>query len=275
VPIARSEELRATLTGQVATSLQGKDVFSLNLKRYYAAKLNRPALSLEKTCEFRKGRPEHTYLRHGPRNGYRIEKLTYESELGIMIPALLLRAQNGDRQVPSRLICRRRGQEGFRRRRGAVASQGVHRDDGAPARDGPDPLALDSHGDPIRYFRDHDSAETAILPGKTLAGMRAADLSRAVDLLAAGPDVDTSKLSGFGKGAAEVAMLHAAALGPRFQKLALEDMLMSCDAIVTHRIHRRRSNRLFRQHSSFTIFRIWQARSRRVRSGYRCGEWAR
>ena len=42
--------------------------------------------------------------------------------------------------------------------------------------------ALDSHGDFARYFGDHDSAETAILPGKTLAGMRAADISRAADL---------------------------------------------------------------------------------------------
>src|ERR1700722_2811099 len=40
VPIARSEELWATPTGQVATSFQGEDVFSLNLKRYEAAKVH-------------------------------------------------------------------------------------------------------------------------------------------------------------------------------------------------------------------------------------------
>ena len=69
VPIARSEELWATPTGQVATSLQGEDVFSLNLKRYDAAKLNRPALregARVGRFQSRKGRPEQTYLRHGP-----------------------------------------------------------------------------------------------------------------------------------------------------------------------------------------------------------------
>ncbi len=33
-------------------------------------------------------------------------------------------------------------------------------------------------------------------------------------------------------------MLHAAALDPRIRKLVLEEMLVSYDAIVTHRIHR-------------------------------------
>ena len=35
-----------------------------------------------------------------------------------------------------------------------------------------------------------------------------------------------------------MAMLHAAALDPRIGKLVLEEMLVSYDAIVTHRIHR-------------------------------------
>ena len=98
--------------------------------------------------------------------------------------------------------------------------------------------ALDEHDHFFRYFADHDNAETAILLGKTLVGMRAADITRGVDLLVARSDVDASNISGFGRGSAAVAMLHAAALDPRIKKLVLEEMLVSYDAIVTHRIHR-------------------------------------
>jgi hypothetical protein len=59
-----------------------------------------------------------------------------------------------------------------------------------------------------------------------------------VDLLAARSDVDASNITGFGRRSAAVAMLHTAALDPRIKKLVLEEMLVSYDAIVTHRIHR-------------------------------------
>jgi cephalosporin-C deacetylase-like acetyl esterase len=99
--------------------------------------------------------------------------------------------------------------------------------------------ALDTHDDFFRYFGDYESAETAILLGKTLVGMRAADIERGIDLLVARSDVDSTNLAGIGKGMAAVAMLHAAALDPRIRKVALENMLVSYDALVTHRIHRK------------------------------------
>jgi len=97
---------------------------------------------------------------------------------------------------------------------------------------------LDEHDYFFRYFADHDNAETAILLGKTLVGMRASDIARGVDLLSARDDVEASNISGFGRRSAAVAMLHAAALDPRIKKVLLEEMLVSFDAIVTHRIHR-------------------------------------
>ena len=92
VPPASDEELWATPTGQVATSLQGEDVFSLNLKRYESVKANRPAFSLAKVREVSAYAPASGSLNiktYGTlaRTGYRIEKLTYESEPGVLIPA--------------------------------------------------------------------------------------------------------------------------------------------------------------------------------------------
>ena len=98
---------------------------------------------------------------------------------------------------------------------------------------------LDPHDDFVRYFGDYASTETAILLGKTLVGMRAGDIERGINLLASRSDVDGANLAGIGKGAAAVAMLHAAALDPRIRKVALENMLVSYDALVTHRIHRK------------------------------------
>ena len=94
VPAATSEELWATPTGQVSTSLHGEDVFSLNLKRYETVKANRPAFSLAKVREIAAFAPASGGLNiktYGAltRSGYRIEKLTYESEPGILIPAVL------------------------------------------------------------------------------------------------------------------------------------------------------------------------------------------
>jgi len=97
---------------------------------------------------------------------------------------------------------------------------------------------LDEHDYFFRYFADHDNAETAILLGKSLVGMRAADIARGVDLLTARADVDASNISGFGRRSAASAMLHAAALDSRITRVVLEEMLVSYDAIVTHRIHR-------------------------------------
>jgi cephalosporin-C deacetylase-like acetyl esterase len=243
-PMARPEELWATPTGQVSTSLQGEDVFSLNLKRYEIVKLNRPALSLDKVRELAAFDPRGGNLNirtYGtmPRTGYRIEKLTYESEPGILIPALLYVPETKVGKYPAVLYADGEGKKASAEDAERLVRKGFMVMTVDLRGMGETRPTLDAHDDFARYFGDYDSAETAILLGKTLVGMRAADISRAMDLLEARPDVDTSKLSGFGKGAAAVAMLHAAALDPRFRKLALEDMLVSYDAMVTHRIHRK------------------------------------
>src|SRR6266705_2170724 len=73
---------------------------------------------------------------------------------------------------------------------------------------------------------------------KNMPGMRALDLVRGIDLLAARSDVDTSNIFGFGKDAGAVPMLFAAVLDSRIRRVALEGMLVSYDSVVTHRIQR-------------------------------------
>ena len=88
------------------------------------------------------------------------------------------------------------------------------------------------------YFGDFDSAMTALLLGKPLVGMRAADIRRGVDLLVARAEVDPAKIYGFGKEGGAVPLLFAATLDERIKKVALEDMLVSYQSITARRIHR-------------------------------------
>jgi cephalosporin-C deacetylase-like acetyl esterase len=244
VPIARAEELWASPTGQVSTSFHGEDVFSLNLKRYETVRRDRPAFALGKVRElaaFDPGKGGLNIKSYGTlqRAGYRIEKLTYESEPGILIPALLYIPEGQSTRRPAILYADGEGKQAA----AGEAERLVHKGFVVLSADlrgmGETRPALDTHDDFFRYFGDYESAETAILLGKTLVGMRAADIQRGINLLVARSDVDSSNLAGIGKGTAAVAMLHAAALDPRIQKVALEDMLVSYDAIVTRRIHRK------------------------------------
>src|SRR5262249_41670091 len=88
------------------------------------------------------------------------------------------------------------------------------------------------------YFGDFDSAMIALLLDRPLAGMRAMDVLRGVDLLSARADVDSDRIYGFGKEGGAIALVYAATLDGRIRKIALEGMLVSYQSVITHRIHR-------------------------------------
>ena len=93
-PIATEEELRCTASGQVATSLGGETVSSLNRQRLEEVKRGaRPASPEEvrRMIGFERGEEPVKVRPFGQieRPGYRIEKLVFESEPGILIPSLL------------------------------------------------------------------------------------------------------------------------------------------------------------------------------------------
>ena len=248
IRIATEHDLQCTTTGQVVDLPNAETVFSLNRKR--AAEIRRPQLtpdalrtrvreltgydSLPGTVSFR---PYGTLAR----DGYHIEKLVYDSEPGIQIPALLFTPDTGGASRKPALV--------YLNGRGKAA--GVGEDVEPFVKSGFVVLSIDARGtgetrwknennpnDFERYFGDYDSAMTAILIGKTMPGMRAQDITRGVDLLAARSDVDASKVFGFGKDGGAVPMLYAAALDGRIRRVALEGMLESYDWVMQHRIHR-------------------------------------
>ncbi len=231
-----SADLQCTGTGQVS----GEDVYTLNRKRVAAL---RPGAASVEQARIRTAFAPLT----GPvpvksygsiaRQGYRIEKLAYESEPGIIVPALLSIPEGGPARKPAVIVV-----DGA----GKAASAGERF-----ARAGLVVLSIDARGlgetrpalDPARnefarYFGDYNSAMTALLIGKTLPGMRAEDIVRGLDLLAARPEVDPARLGGYGKGAGAVPLLYAAAFDKRLRAVALERMLVSYSAVVNQRLHR-------------------------------------
>jgi cephalosporin-C deacetylase-like acetyl esterase len=267
VPVASEseEELNCTGTGQVITALTGETVFSLNLQRFQQLKRAWPSVvTLEdqkrvsgevrrqaaRLCGFDLSLLE--VRRQAPRVDqyggvsrvpeYRIEKLTYESELGVLIPALLFVPNGQDAKHPAIV---------FAHGKGKAAEAGIGGDIEQFVKKGYVVLALDLRGfgetapalkpeqtnEMVRCFGDYDSAMTALLIGKPLVGMRALDICRGADLLESRPEVDAGKICGFGVEGGAVPMLYASVFDPRFRRVVLEDMICSYESIVSRRIH--------------------------------------
>jgi cephalosporin-C deacetylase-like acetyl esterase len=246
-----ASDLECTPTGQVSTSLKGEDVFTLNRKRAAALASGRPAGSAISAVE----KLQKARLRSGfapvttplvsssygtvARQGYRIEKVVYASEPGIIVPALLYIPEGGSARKPAMLVVDGAGksasaksQERFVRAGMVVLSVDVR---GL----GETRATLEgARTDFQRFFGDYDSGMTAMLIGKTLPGMRAEDIARGLDLLAARPEVDAARISAYAKDAGAVPLLYAAAFDSRVRAVVLEGMLVSYDAVVNQRIHR-------------------------------------
>ncbi len=240
---ATEEELRATETGQVATSLGGETVTTLNQKRLEQVGRRRPA-PLEQILKLTGHRYEPAAVKAMPfgsidSSRYRVDKLVYESEPGIDVPAVLYVPRSPAGRKPAVVLLHGQGKAAARVELEQLAGAGLV------------VLAIDARGwgqtqaaserggsDWPRYFGDFHSAMTALLVGDSLVGMRALDVRRGVDLLAAHGEVDSGHINGFGFGAGAVPLLHAAAFDSRIGKVALEGMLASYESVVRRPIHR-------------------------------------
>jgi cephalosporin-C deacetylase-like acetyl esterase len=244
IQLATEAELQCTSTGQVSTSLGGETVFSLNRKRVSAVRAKSPAkedvlaAAKELSGYYHQPAPP-TVTGYGTlvKDGYRIEKLVYESEPGILIPAILA--------VPVKSPSKREAIV-YVDGRGKSASAARLKD---WMNDGKVVLAIDLRGfgemqtkdadSDQNWFGDSTSSFSALLLGKTMAGLRALDVSKAVDLLKARADLQLTSIRAIGVGHASVPVLFAAAFDDRIQSIELERMLASYESIVNSPIHRR------------------------------------
>jgi cephalosporin-C deacetylase-like acetyl esterase len=239
-PLATETELQCTKTGQIATSLGGESVFTLNQKRAAQLRAKAPKNVLEAARKLSGYQPvagAPAITRYGTlhKNGYRIEKFVYESEPGMWIPAALMVPEGGSGKRSAVIYVNGSGKASAAPRMERWMEQGTIA------------LAIDARGfgelaaetrSNEQWFGDASSISAALLLGKTMAGMRALDIVRGVDLLAGRPDVDSGSIQGIGIGKGSVPLLYAAAFDDRIQSLELEGMLSSYQSIIDSRLHR-------------------------------------
>lgn len=245
IHLASEEELKCTKTGQVKTAFpDAVDVYTINRARGEQLRASRhpsPEEVRQSAAELihfeKQTGPVHVDS-FGSIIAPRLitEKLVYESEPGISIPAVLLVPVGGGARKPAVLLADSRGKAAVASEAEALATQGnvVLVPD---LRGFGETTALPAEtGNYARLFGDYRSAMMAMLVGGTMPGMRALDLVRGFDLLAHRNDVDTAQMRLIGRGGAAVPALYASLLDGRISGIVLEGMLASYHSVVSERL---------------------------------------
>ena len=259
VEVESEADLRCTEAGQVTVSLGGETVFAINRAEFDGLRPRRKAPSTPDELrdfqqEVRRQAQrltafEATTTNLNPRSfgevrraGCRIEKLSFESAPGIAIPALLFSPAGASGRQRAILYLHESG-------KAAEAGPGGEIEE--LVRAGAAVLAIDTRGTGetreeldrtdafFTYFGAFESGMTALLVGRTLTGLRAQDVVRAVDFLASRDDLEMESLSAYGQGAAAPVLLHAAALDQRIRGVVLNRMLASYQSVIAEKISRR------------------------------------
>jgi cephalosporin-C deacetylase-like acetyl esterase len=239
--------LRCTATGQLATSLGGETVQSLNAalaERMAARRRSVKPAELRALIADRLGMAPLSVAAVPPcskagevnRTGYRIEKIALETEKNITVPALLFLPSAGPERKAAVLYLNDEGKSAGAADDGDMASL---------ARAGRIVLAADLRGWGESANRTgsgphngaYATATRALLVGRTMLGMQVSDLLSAYRYLSSRSDVDAERIGVFGKGNGGVVGLFAAALEPRLRKTVCEGSLLSYLAMARAKYH--------------------------------------
>jgi cephalosporin-C deacetylase-like acetyl esterase len=239
--------LQSSETGQVATTFRNaQTVQSINAalaESLYAKRAGANAKNIPRLLRARLGitaervAPAAEKVGVIQRQGYQIEKIAMRPEVGITIPALAFVPSGRQARKPAVIYVNAAGKS-------ADAGEGGPID--AITRAGNIVLAIDPRGwgegaSPPgprgSYSTNYQTAMRAILVGKSMAGMQTGDVLCAFDWLAARPDVDPKRIAVIGKGNGGVLALYAAALEPRFARVARENAPRSYMDIVRAKMH--------------------------------------
>lgn len=243
--VEKPTTLNVTETGQLATSLGSETVHSLNRKlaeqMHGRRASTRPSTSLPSLVRARLNvhapAASLTTRSFGEigRDGYRIERLTLETEPGITVPALLF--------VPAR---RTGGQSPATLCLDAKGKQACEADLAAAALKGELGLAIDPRGwgesaAPVSqrggYGAAYQTFMRAFLLGRTIPGLQVVDVLRAVDYLRSRPDADPNQITVRGAGNAGVLALYAGTLDARIAKVQAPGHLESYLWLAQQPVH--------------------------------------
>jgi cephalosporin-C deacetylase-like acetyl esterase len=230
------DSLRCTPTGQVATSLGGETVFSLNKKRADAIIAERAPISGKELQDAIRGLASITAVPGGApprvdvtaseqRDGYKVETVVLHSDGGTTLPGFLA-VPDGSGAKAAMLILG--GDiEAFAKSGKIVLALSAR----------PSPAGTESIKSP--YLGPFNLLSLrAFLVGRTILGLRVDDAIRSMDWLCTRKDVDRSSITMLGTGPLGLVALHAAVLDSRITEVIEVDGLASYRSIVDEPLHR-------------------------------------
>jgi cephalosporin-C deacetylase-like acetyl esterase len=237
--LERREILQVTPTGQVANSIGGETVYSINRKRAEKLIASQPIPKGRLLQDIRsltgavvqpgKTEPVITTVSTAQHDGYHIDTISMKSD-GDTKVAGQVAIPESKKPMPAILVF------------GSVPSSDVAR----LARAGrivaalearPNPPGTESIKSPYLGIFNLLSLRT-FLVGRTIIGLRIDDVIRAMDWLSSRKDVDRSAITAYGEGASGMVVLHAAVLDERIRRVVIENTLVSYRTIVDQPVHR-------------------------------------
>lgn len=231
------EDLNATATGQVSTSLGGETASTLNIKRF--ASLRPPADNLPDRIQqatrfvYTAGAPAMQSVSVAERGGVRVERLRYEAEPGRFVPAALYLPEAHVRGTV--LLLDRAGKASPVAAELSEAGYRVLTIDAALL--GETASKTRSYAD--EWFPQDKTIWLALMTGRTVSGLRITDIRKGLDLLASRGALPSGGVTGFAIGNASVALLHAAAVDARIGKVVVEELPAPYRVLATTPIQRR------------------------------------
>lgn len=234
------EEIKVTATGQVSTSLGGETVFSLNLKEFRQSQSGERATPSPEAVSamakelsgFREpaSAGEKAFTGRIQRNGYVIEKYFIPGEGSYVIPYLLFIPADGSGKTV--LYLHPDGKSAEASIEGEIEAI-VRKGFTVVAPDLPgigEMGAGDFRGDAFIGGVSHNIWYAAILVGRSIAGIHAADIIRVVNSV---KGTDEAGVYGLARGELASALLHAAAFHQNIRKIGLINPLLSYNSLVS------------------------------------------
>jgi dienelactone hydrolase len=242
IPPLPAAELTVTVTGQVSDSLGGETVFTLNgvqaaklavqledSRRNLPSHLERVRADARRISGYRAADNPAAIVFRGryPRDGYQIEMYVLPGEGKNLIPALYL-VPNGAGRKPGLVYLHPEGKAA------AVAPGGEGE---LLVRQGfavllPDLAGVGENGrvgDPVAFLAQQI--------GRSIAGVRAAEIVQCVRFLRGRDEIDEASVGAIARGDMAIPLLHAAALEPSIMRIALLEAPISYLLAVTNRFY--------------------------------------
>ncbi|MBN9658561.1 MAG: acetylxylan esterase [Acidobacteria bacterium] len=239
--------LNATKTGQLATSLGGETVQSINLRRaeqQFATRAVlrgsnpaalRAALTKVLNVPARRGAAGVTEVASSSEASRKVTKLLLETQPGLQVPAVLIEPTGAGKR-PAVILLDSRGKAASSSEIDQLVAQKTA------------VLAVDLSGwgesappaGASGYSGDWQLAQRAMLIGRPLPGIQTFQALRAYEWLRTRPGIDAANIGVMGVRDGGMIAIYAAALEPRIASVTVKEMMASFMTLARAKIHKDR-----------------------------------